>query len=68
MYNFLLALFDSLFTWISKNPAKGTLGEDAKTDEKKLRSAGTRIRNYIRLRGMQSGGTGDGGKSDQDRT
>ncbi len=68
MYNFLLALFESLFTWISKNPAKGTLGEDAKKDEHKLDTAGTRIRDYIRLRGMQSGGTGDGSKSDQDRT
>lgn len=55
MYAFIRAILDSILSLLASNAGKGKLGEDAKTDEKKLRSAGTRIRDYIRLRGMQSG-------------
>ncbi len=55
MYTFIRAIIDSILSLLASNAGKGKLGEDAKTDEKKLRSAGTRIRDYIRLRGMQSG-------------
>ncbi len=55
MYTFIRAIIDSILSLLASNAGKGKLGEDAKTDETKLRSAGTRIRDYIRLRGMQSG-------------
>ena len=55
MYAFIRAVLDSIISFLSANASKGRLGQDAKTDEKKLRSAGTRIRDYIRLRGVQSG-------------
>ena len=51
MYAFIRAVLDSIISFLSANASKGRLGQDAKTDEKKLRSAGTRIRDYIRLRG-----------------
>ena len=57
MYALIRAILDSLFSWLGSNTSKGTLGEDAKSDDKKLRSAGTRIRDYIRLRKLQSGDT-----------
>ena len=55
MYALIRAILDSLLSWLGSNASKGTLGEDAKSDDKKLRSAGSRIRDYIRLRGVQSG-------------
>lgn len=55
MYAFIRAILDSILSLLASNAGKGKLGEDAKTDDKKLRSAGSRIRDYIRLRGMQSG-------------
>ena len=53
MYAFLHAILSSLFSWLSTNASKGKLGQDAKTDREPLQKAGTRIRDYLRLRGMQ---------------
>lgn len=55
MYAFFRAIFDSILSLLASNAGKGKLGEDAKTDDKKLHTAGTRIRDYIRLRKLQSG-------------
>ena len=55
MYAFIRAILDSIISFLASNAGKGKLGEDAKTEDKKLRTAGSRIRDYIRLRGMQSG-------------
>ncbi len=68
MYAFLRAIFDALLSFVGANAGKGKQGVDADEKPKVLAKTGIRIRDYIRLRGMQSGGTGDRGKSDQDRT
>lgn len=68
MYAFLRAIFDALLSFVGSNAGKGKQGVDADEKPKVLEKTGSRIRDYIRLRGMQSGGTGDRGKSDQDRT
>lgn len=67
MYAFLRAIFDALLSWCGSNASKGTLGQDAKTDEKKLRTAGTRIREYLRLRGVQPSDPDSRVESDSDR-
>ena len=68
VYAFLRALFDALLSFVGSNAGKGKQGVDADEKPEVLRRAGSRIRDYIRLRGVQSSGTGDGSKPDQDRT
>ena len=68
MYAFLRALFDALLSFVGANAGKGQQGVDADKKPEVLAKAGSRIRDYIRLRGVQSSGTGDGSKPDQDRT
>ena len=68
MYAFLRALFDALLSFVGANAGKGKQGVDADKKPEVLAKAGSRIREYIRLRGVQSSGTGDGSKPDQDRT
>ena len=68
MYAFLRALFDALLSFIGSNAGKGKQGVDADEKPKVLAKTGSRIREYIRLRGVQSSSTGERGKSDQDRT
>ena len=68
MYAFLRALFDALLSFIGSNAGKGKQGIEADKKPEVLRRAGSRIRDYIRLRGVQSSSTGERGKSDQDRT
>ena len=68
MYAFLRALFDALLSFVGSNAGKGKQGVDADEKPEVLAKAGSRIREYIRLRGVQSSGTGERGKSDQDRT
>ena len=68
MYAFLRALFDALLSFVGSNAGKGKQGVDADKKPEVLAKTGSRIRDYIRLRGMQSSGTGDGVKPDKDRT
>ena len=68
MYAFLRALFDALLSFVGSNAGKGKQGIEADKKPEVLAKAGSRIREYMRLRGVQSGGTGERGKSDQDRT
>ena len=68
MYAFLRALFDALLSFVGSNAGKGKQGVDADEKPKVLEKTGSRIREYIRLRGMQSSGTSDGIKPDKDRT
>ena len=68
MYAFLRALFDALLSFVGANAGKGKQGVDADKKPEVLAKAGSRIREYIRLRGVQSSGTGDGSKPDKDRT
>ena len=68
MYAFLRALFDALLSFVGSNAGKGKQGVDADKKPEVLAKAGSRIREYIRLRGVQSSGTGDGSKPDKDRT
>ena len=68
MYAFLRALFDALLSFVGTNAGKGKQGIEADKKPEVLSKTGSRIRDYIRLRGMQSSGTGDGSKPDQDRT
>ena len=68
VYAFLRALFDALLSFVGANAGKGKQGVDADEKPKVLAKTGSRIREYIRLRGMQSSGTSDGSKPDQDRT
>ncbi len=68
VYAFLRAIFDALLSFVGSNAGKGKQAIEADKKPEVLAKTGTRIRDYIRLRGMQSGGTGDGSKSDQDRT
>jgi hypothetical protein len=68
VYAFLRALFDALLSFVGSNAGKGKQGVEADKKPEVLTKAGSRIREYIRLRGVQSSGTGDGSKPDQDRT
>lgn len=68
MYAFLRALFDALLSFVGSNAGKGKQGIEADKKPEVLAKTGSRIRDYIRLRGVQSSGTGDGSKPDQDRT
>ena len=68
MYAFLRALFDALLSFVGSNAGKGKQGVDADKKPEVLAKTGSRIREYIRLRGVQSSSTGERGKSDQDRT
>ena len=68
MYAFLRALFDALLSFIGSNAGKGKQGIEADKKPEVLRRAGSRIRDYIRLRGVQSSSPGDGSKPDKDRT
>ena len=67
MYAFLRAIFDALLSWCGSNAGKGTLGVDGKRDEEKLRKAGSRIREYLRLRGVQPSDPDSRVESDSDR-
>ena len=67
MYSFLRALFDALLSFVGANAGKGTKAVESDEKPEVLSKAGSRIREHIRLRGMQSGGPGDGSKPDQDR-
>lgn len=64
MYAFFRAIIDSILSILASNASKGTLGQDGKTDKEKLRKAGSRIRDYIRLRKVQSGDPDSRGKPD----
>ena len=68
MYAFLRAIFDALLSFIGANAGKGKQAIEADKKPEVLVKAGSRIREYMRLRGVQSSGTGDGSKPDQDRT
>ena len=68
MYAFLRALFDALLSFIGSNAGKGKQGFDADKKPEVLAKAGSRIREYIRLRGVQSSSPSDGVKPDKDRT
>ena len=68
MYAFLRALFDALLSFIGSNAGKGKQGVDADKKPEVLAKAGSRIRDYIRLRGVQSSSPSDGVKPDKDRT
>ena len=68
MYAFLRALFDALLSFVGANAGKGKQAIEADKKPEVLIKAGSRIREYIRLRGVQSSGTGDGSKPGKDRT
>ena len=68
MYAFLRALFDALLSFVGSNAGKGKQGVDADKKPEVLAKAGSRIREYIRLRGVQQSSLGDGSKPDKDRT
>ena len=68
MYAFLRAIFDALLSFVGSNAGKGKQAIEADKKPEVLIKAGSRIREYIRLRGVQSSGTSDGSKPDQDRT
>ena len=68
MYAFLRALFDALLSFVGSNAGKGKQAIEADKKPEILTKAGSRIREYIRLRGVQSSSPGDGIKPDQDRT
>ena len=68
MYAFLRALFDALLSFIGSNAGKGKQAIEADKKPEVLAKTGSRIREYIRLRGVQSSGPGDGSKPDKDRT
>ena len=68
MYAFLRAIFDALLSFIGSNAGKGKQGIEADEKPKVLAKTGSRIREYIRLRGVQSSSPGDGSKPDKDRT
>ena len=68
MYAFLRALFDALLSFVGSNAGKGKQAIEADKKPEILTKAGSRIREYIRLRGVQSSSPGDGSKPDQDRT
>ena len=68
MYAFLRAIFDALLSFIGSNAGKGKQAIEADKKPEVLAKAGSRIRDYIRLRGVQSSSPGDGSKPDKDRT
>ena len=68
MYAFLRALFDALLSFVGSNAGKGKQAIEADKKPEILTKAGSRIREYIRLRGVQASSPGDGSKPDQDRT
>ena len=68
MYAFLRALFDALLSFVSTNAGKGKQAIEADKKPEVLAKVGSRIREYIRLRGVQSSSPGDGSKPDKDRT
>lgn len=68
MYAFIRAFFDSLLSFVGSNAGKGKQAIETDKKPEILSKAGSRIREYIRLRGVQSSGTRDGSKPDQDRT
>ena len=68
MYAFLRALFDALLSFVSTNAGKGKQAIEADKKAEVLKKAGSRIREYIRLRGVQSSSPGDGSEPDKDRT
>jgi hypothetical protein len=68
VYAFLRALFDALLSFIGTNAGKGKQAIEADKKPEVLKKAGSRIREYMRLRGVQSSSPGDGSKPDQDRT
>ena len=68
VYAFLRALFDALLSFVGSNAGKGKQGVDADEKPKVVAKTGSRSREYIRVRGMQSSGPSDGSKPDQDRT
>jgi hypothetical protein len=68
LYAFLRAIFDALLSFIGSNAGKGKQAIEADKKPEVLTKAGSRIREYIRLRGVQSSGPSDGSKPDQDRT
>ena len=68
MYAFLRALFDALLSFIGSNAGKGKQGVDADEKPEVLAKTGSRIREYMRLRGVQPSSPGDGVKPDKDRT
>ena len=68
MYAFLRAIFDALLSFVGSNAGKGKQAIEADKKPEVLIKAGSRIREYIRLRGVQQSSPGDGSKPDQDRT
>ena len=68
MYAFLRALFDALLSFVGSNAGKGKQGVDADEKPEVLIKAGSRIREYMRLRGVQPSSPSDGVKPDKDRT
>jgi len=68
VYAFLRALFDALLSFVGSNAGKGKQAIEADKKPEVLAKAGSRIREYMRLRGVQSSSPGDGCKPDQDRT
>ena len=68
MYAFLRALFDALLSFVGSNAGKGKQAIEADKKPEVLAKVGSRIRDYIRLRGVQSSSPGDGVKPDKDRT
>ena len=68
VYAFLRALFDALLSFVGSNAGKGKQGIEADKKPEVLTKAGSRIREYMRLRGVQSSSPSDGSKPDQDRT
>jgi len=68
LYAFLRAIFDALLSFIGTNAGKGKQAIEADKKPEILIKAGSRIREYMRLRGVQSSSPGDGSKPDKDRT
>ena len=68
MYAFLRALFDALLSFVGSNAGKGKQAIEADKKPEVLAKAGSRIREYMRLRGVQPSSPGDGSKPDKDRT
>ena len=68
MYAFLRALFDALLSFVGSNAGKGKQAIEADKKPEVLIKAGSRIREYMRLRGVQPSSSSDGSKPDKDRT
>ena len=68
MYAFLRAIFDALLSFVGTNAGKGKQAIEADKKPEVLAKVGSRIREYIRLRGVPSSSPGDGSKPDKDRT